>query len=162
MSAAAFLAAAVCVIAGYRAARRLDEREKEIGVWEEKLIRLEGELRLGGEALPALLRRGSAGEKDVLGALADRMEQHPAADAEGLLPSLPWPASLSPEEREALTECLRGLFSPEKEGQLRAVRRARGQWARFGLKCRESREKNAALYRKLGWLAGAAAFILLC
>lgn len=163
MSAAvACLAAAACVAAGYRAARRLDEKAKEIEAWEEKLIRLENELRMGGAALPAMLRRGSAGEQDILSALADQMEKNPAADAEGLLLSLPWPVSLSPEERKALAECLRGLFSPEKEGQIRAVRRARGQWARFAQKCRESREKNAALYRKLGWLAGAAAFILLC
>ncbi|MCR4885442.1 MAG: stage III sporulation protein AB [Clostridiales bacterium] len=86
----------------------------------------------------------------------------PAADGEEAIRALPWPAAFSPEEKAALTECLLGLFSPEKESQLRALQRAGEQWRRFSLATRESREKNAALYRKLGWLAGAAVFILLC
>ena len=175
--AAACIAAAACVLAGCGAARRLAEREKTLSAWEEKLIRMESEARRGGAALPALLREGSAGEADALRALADRLEADPAADAEEAIRALPWPAAFSPEEKAALTECLPGLFAPEKESQLRALQRAGEQWRRFALAARESREKNAALYRKLGysridnyppydrklgWLAGAAVFILLC
>ena len=160
--AAACIGAAACILAGGGAARRLAEREKTLSAWEEKLIRMEGEARRGGAALPALLREGSAGEKDALRALADRLEAEPAADGEAAIRALPWPAAFSPEEKAALTECLRGLFSPEQESQLRALQRAGEQWRRFTLAARENREKNAALYRKLGWLAGAAVFILLC
>ena len=80
----------------------------------------------------------------------------------GEISALPWDALLSPAERETLSACLRSLFSPTLTQQAQALSAARDQWAVFLRLCREKREKDGKLYVSLGWLGGAAAFILLC
>lgn len=157
----AVLAGAACVGWGSGAARQLDGREKELRAWEEALSRLEGALAGGGEELPFLLRRGAGGQIFPLYALAEQLERDPARPAEALLSDFPADPLLTAEEKETLRACVRALFSPDLPAQARTVARCREDWAVFRRRAEEKKEKNARLYRNLGWLGGAAVFILL-
>ena len=94
--------------------------------------------------------------------LIRRLEATPAASPDTLTGVLPWDELLSPAERETLSTCIRGLFSPTLTQQAQALAAARDQWAAYLRRCREKRERDGRLYVSLGWLGGAAAFILLC
>lgn len=155
----AALAAAACVALGMGASRRLSLREKILSQWDAALLRMKGALDRG-ESLNHVLREGK-GEPTV-DALSQRMAESPALPPEQLLRDLPWNDALSSPEREALGECLLALFSPSLSQQAEALAYARAQWSPFPLKARAAREKDGKLYVSLGWLAGAALFILLC
>jgi len=153
---------AACAAAGHLAARYLIARDRRLAVWEEALLRMEGELRRGGAELPALLRRSAGESLPALAALADRLSADPAAAPEKLLAALPGEPLLQREEEAALRQCLTALFTPDLDRQRRALSMALEQWALFRGKAREAKDKNARLYRSLGWLSGAALMILLC
>ena len=159
---ASLLAAAACVALGTLAANRLTAREKALNAWEGALLRLEAVLAQGGGEVPALLRRAAGESVPLLLEAAQAMENTPALSPESMLDSLSWGTLLTPAEQDALRECLLGLFSPSPEMQRRAVAYAREQWALFRRLGREAAEKNTRLYQGLGWLAGAAVFILMC
>ncbi len=157
----ALAAGVVCAGAGHGSARYLSAREERLAAWETGLSCLEGMLRRGGGELPGMLRR--AGEKlPALLMLADRLEQCPAAPPERLTEGLPRDPLLEEKEMEALLSCLPALFSPDGESQLSAVSRSWEEAARLRTAAREGKEKNSRLYLRLGYLAGAAAFIMLC
>ena len=94
--------------------------------------------------------------------LVQHNRMNTAAPPEALLKGLPWHPLLLPEEKDILLNALAGLFSSSLEGQAQALAYARAQWAVCRQAGRADREKNAGLYTALGWLGGAAAFILLC
>ena len=155
----AALAAAACVALGSGASRRLTLRQQALNRWNGALLRMEGALRRGGDVKRAL--KEGAGEP-ALDALAQRMEENPALPPDSLLQSLPWDALLSASERDVLKDCLLKLFSPYLDQQTEALNYARSQWTPLVRKARAEREKDGKLYVSLGWLAGAALFILLC
>ena len=158
----ALLAAGCCVALGGRAARRLEQREKLLNAWDGALMRMEGAVTHSGEGLKDVLRRGVGQGTEMLSALARDLQRTPAADPEALIAALPWDERMTEMERDTLRECLLSLFSPSLEQQARAIAYCREQWAVFRRKGRETRERDGRLYAGLGWLAGAAAFILLC
>ena len=158
----ALLAAAACVALGALAANRLSLREKMLDAWDGALLRMEGAAARGGSPLPQILRQGAGGRVPLLREAADRLEKEPALSPAALLPLLRWDGLMTPAEKGALEECLLSLFSPNPEAQIRALSYAREQWALFRRVGREAREKNARLYASLGWLSGAALFILMC
>lgn len=158
----ALLGACGCIALGMAAAARLSAREKQLNAWEAALQHMEGEIQRGGAGLPRLFREAGAGQLPPLEQAAEIMETEPALSPEAMLSGLSWDPFLTETERETLEECLKGLFSPEPEAQLRSIGRAREQWAHFRQLSRECMERNTRLYTSLGWLAGAMVFILIC
>ena len=155
-------AAGACVALGVLSARRLARREEMLAAWEGALIRLEGAVIHSGGGLRDALRRSAGKHTGILEELAQRMEEAPAAAPDALIGALAWDPLLTPPEREALSECLFSLFSPSPDGQARGIAYARDRWAAFRRAGREALEKNNRLYISLGWLGGAALFILMC
>lgn len=158
----ALLAAAACIALGLLAAGRLSARERALNAWEGALRRMEGAVAQGGQGVAQVLRRGAGDNVPMLQEAAGLLEKEPALAPEALISRLAWDPLLTPAERDVLREGLAGLFSPSPELQLRALGYAREQWALFLRLGREALEKNARLYASLGWLAGAAVFILMC
>ena len=143
----ALAAAGGCAAVGMGASRRLAKRCALLTAWDGALLRMEGAVTHSGAGLIDVLKQGAVEGNAVLDELILRMGKSPAASPEALTDSLPWDELLSPDERETLSVCLRGLFT---------------QWAVHLRRCREKREQDGKLYVSLGWLGGAAAFILLC
>ena len=158
----ALAAAGACAALGMGASRKLAQREALLTAWDGALLRMEGAVTHSGAGLMAVLKRGAGEDNPVLEELIRRLSQSPAASPEELTAALPWDELLSPDERETLTACLRGLFCPTLTQQAQALAAARDQWAVLLRRCREKREQDGKLYVSLGWLGGAAAFILLC
>lgn len=158
----AMAAAGACVFLGWRSQRRLLTREETLGAWAAAFSRMEGAVLHTGDSLPELMRRGGGERIRALKELADRIGETPAAPVEELLRDLAWDESLTEEEKETGLECLSGLFSSTRDQQARALRDAREAWRRYVLSAREARERNGKMYLSLGWLAGAALFILIC
>ena len=158
----ALTAAGACAVLGMNASRNLTQREAVLTAWDGALSRMEGAVNHSGAGLMDVLKQGAAEENTVLHALIRRMLSSPAASPEALTNGLPWDEPLFSEERETLAACLRGLFSPTLAQQAQALSDARNQWTAYLRRCREKREKDGRLYVSLGWLGGAAAFILLC
>lgn len=158
----AFLGAAACIALGMLAADRLSQRERLLNAWEGALQRMEAAISLGGLNLPGVLRKGAGENVPLLSRAAALLEEQPALSHQALLSRLDWTGLLTPAERETLQECLTGLFAPAPQMQLQALQYAREQWALFRRIGREAQENNARLYASLGWLAGAAVFILMC
>ena len=158
----ALAAAGGCAALGMNASRKLAQREALLTRWDGALLRMEGAVTHSGAGLIDVLRQGAGEGNAVLEELIRRLLASPAASQETLTEALPWDELLSPAEQETLSACLRGLFSPTLTQQAQALAAARDQWAVLLRRCREKREQDGKLYVSLGWLAGAAAFILLC
>ena len=158
----ALLAAGACVALGYLAAGRLAARENLLNAWEEALMRMETALSRVPDGLPALLRAGAGDQVSALNELAEAIERSPAGEPRALVESLSWDPLLTGPEKDALAQCLISLFSPLPQRQARALSYAREQFSLFRRAGREAREKSGKLYGGLGWMAGAALFILFC
>ena len=155
-------AAGACAALGMNASRRLSKRCALLTAWDGALLRMEGAVTHSGAGLIDVLKQGAGEENVVLQELIRRMETSPAASPETLTGALPWDELLTPDEQETLSACLRGLFRPTLTQQAQSLSAARDQWAVLLRRCRGKRERDGKLYVSLGWLGGAAAFILLC
>ena len=109
--------------------------------------------------LPELMRFAS---HPLLETGARLLTENPAATFARFWEALPPAPLLTSEETQAVYEGLSGLFLPAAALQRQAARQATEQMGRFYRDGREQRLRNERLYRNLGCLAGAAAFILLC
>ncbi len=157
----AFAAAGACAALGMSASRRLARREALLAFWDGALLRMEGAVTHSGAGLADVLRQGAGEKCPALEELIRRLLASPAASPDAMTDALPWDELLSPAERDTLSACLRGLFSPTLNQQAQAIEAARDEWAVHLRRSREKRERDGRLYVSLGWLAGAAAFILL-
>lgn len=155
----ALTAAAACVILGLLAAQRLRQREEALRAWKVAFERLEAGAARGGMTLPELMRFAS---HPLLETGARLLTENPAATFARFWEALPPAPLLTSEETQAVYEGLSGLFLPAAALQRQAARQATEQMGRFYRAGREQRLRNERLYRNLGCLAGAAAFILLC
>ncbi len=162
MIALALLGAGACVALGMSAANRLNLREAGLQTWENALLRMDAAVNNSAAPLVEVLRRGAADNLPVLLELISRLETRPASSASELLDRLPWEDTLLPAEKETINDCLTALFSPSLQTQSQALAYAQSQWRMYRQSCREARDKNVRLYTSLGWLGGAAVFILLC
>lgn len=163
MIALALLGASACVALGMSAANRLNLREAVLQAWESALLRMDAAVNHSAAPLEEVLRRGAADDNlPVLTELLSRLETLPASSASELLDRLPWEDTLLPAEKETINDCLTALFSPSLQTQSQVLAYAQSQWRMYRQSCREARDKNARLYTSLGWLGGAAIFILLC
>ena len=162
MIASALLGAGACVALGMSAANRLNLREAGLQTWENALLRMDAAVNNSAAPLVEVLRRGAADNLPVLLELISRLETRPASSASELLDRLPWEDTLLPAEKETINDCLTALFSPSLQTQSQALAYAKSQWRMYRQSCREARDKNVRLYTSLGWLGGAAVFILLC
>ena len=159
----AFLGAGACVALGMSAANRLNRREAVLQAWESALLRMDAAVNHSAAPLEDVLGRGTGDDNlPVLTALMQRMKSMPASSVAELLDGLPWEDTLLPAEQETVKDCLTALFSPSLQTQSQALAYAQSQWRVYRQSCRETRDKNARLYTSLGWLGGAAIFILLC
>lgn len=162
MIALALFGAGACVALGMGAANRLKQRETVLQAWDQALQRMDAAVNHSAAPLDEALRRGAAEEIPALLELRRRLKETPAASTEELLADLPWEESLSSIERDTLMDCLARLFSTSLQEQAQALAYARSQWTEYRKASRDAREKNSRLYTSLGWLGGAAVFILLC
>lgn len=163
MIALALLGAGACVALGMSAANRLNRREAVLQAWESALLRMDAAVNHSAAPLNEVLRRGAADDNlPVLTELLSRLETLPASSASELLDRLPWEDTLLPAEKETINDSLTALFSPSLQTQSQALAYTQSQWRVYRQSCREARDKNARLYTSLGWLGGAAVFILLC
>ena len=162
MIALALLGASACVALGMSAANRLNRREEALQVWENALLRMDAAVNHNAAPLEEVLRRGAGDNLPVLLELISRLETRPASSVSELLDGLSWEDTLLPAEKETIKDCLIALFSPSLQTQSQVLAYAQSQWRMYRQSCREAREKNARLYTSLGWLGGAAVFILLC
>ena len=158
----AALAAAVCVGGGLLSAQRLAARLRAMENWERALMHMRCALETEAAALPALLAAGAAQGPAALSGLKKLLDTAPAQEPSLLLAALPHDPLLTEPEAAALRACLSGLFAPTPAAQLQALTYAQAQWARFCQDARERQKRSGRLYPQLGWLAGAAVFILLC
>ncbi len=157
----ALISAAACGCLGVLFSRRAAERYRLARAWEAALERMESAV-LAGESLQRILLTGSGGQIPLLGSAAETLRRQPALTVEAWLAALPREPLLQQEEYDLLAACLRGLFSPHMESQMRALRFCRERWQAVVRRCGEESEKNGRLYGRLGWLGGAALFILMC
>ena len=162
MIALAVLGAISCVALGMSAANRLNRRDEALQTWEGTFLRMDAAVNHSAAALEEVLQKGAAEDLPVLKELIRRLETTPAASISDLLKDLPWDDTLLPTERDTIKDCLTSLFSPSLQTQSQALAYAQAQWWLYRQACREARDKNARLYTSLGWLGGAAMFILLC
>ena len=163
MIALAVLGAVACVALGINAAGRLNRREAALRAWENALLRMDAAVNHSAAPLEEVLRRGAADDNlPVLTALMQRLNTMPASSAAELLDGLPWEDTLLPPELGTLKDCLSSLFSPSLQTQSQALAYVQSECRMYRQSCCEAREKNARLYISLGWLGGAAVFILLC
>ena len=163
MIALAVLGAVACVALGINAAGRLNRREAALRAWENALLRMDAAVNHSAAPLEEVLRRGAADDNlPVLTELLQRLNTMPASSAAELLDGLPWEDTLLPPELGTLKDCLSSLFSPSLQTQSQALAYAQSECRMYRQSCCEAREKNARLYISLGWLGGAAVFILLC
>ena len=163
MIALALLGAGACVALGMSAANRLNRREAILQAGESALLRMDAAVNNSAAPLNEVLRRGAADDNlPVLTELLSRLETLPASSASELLDRLPWEDTLLPAEKETIKDCLIALFSPSLQTQSQVLAYAQSQWRMYRQSCREARDKNVRLYTSLGWLGGAAVFILLC
>ena len=163
MIALAVLGAGACVALGINAAGRLNRREAALRAWEKALLRMDAAVNHSAVPLEEVLRRGAADDNlPVLTGLMQRLNTMPASSAAELLDGLPWEDTLLPPELGTLKDCLSALFTPSLQTQSQALAYAQSECRMYRQSCCEAREKNARLYISLGWLGGAAVFILLC
>jgi len=101
------------------------------------------------------------GERDSLKKAALLLQEHPGLSGKEVSARLIREKSLTESEWQVICQLIQGLFAPDREGQSAAIRCARDQLTRFSALAREAAEKNIRLYQSLGWLSGAAVFILL-
>jgi len=155
----AVIGAICCIALGMLSGKRIKDRENCLSEWERALMHMEGALQAGGMAVPELMEAGGSA---ILMLTAEKLRENPALTPEQLFSLLPAQAPLTAPEREVISALFSGIFAPDRERQLRAVSYARQQMARHASLYREAAEKNIRLYQSLGWLSGAAAFILMC
>lgn len=157
----ALMAAVSCAALGGVFARRIRAREEILVAWDGALQRMESAVSRGCE-LSEVLAEGAGRQVPLLAEAEKQLRLRPAASPREAAAALPWEDCLLPEEREILTACLEGLFSPVPQTQLLSLRLARSQWRTPVQSARESRRKYGRLCVRLGCLAGAALFILIC
>ncbi len=157
----AVLAAGLCGLIGILAAGRLQKRENSLMHWQEALVRMENAITHGQLPLPDVLMAG--GERvELLNDLAKHLQAEPVIGLMALWRSVEPDDLLTEPEWALLTGCMEGLSATSLEMQRTAVHYAREQWVQYLTAGRMARERNARLYQSLGWLCGAALFILLC
>lgn len=155
----ALLGAVCCIVLGRIASNAIRAREKCLDGWRQALIRMESAVNQGGLPLTELMQ---AGNVPCLLQAAQALEENPALSPDELLEILPMDGCLTLPEWEMATAMIKGLFSPDRQRQLQSIRHAKEQLDHAFLLYREAAERNIRLYQGLGWLSGAAAFILLC
>lgn len=155
----ALIGALCCIMLGRKAAVTIREREKCLDQWHQAMIRMESTIEGGGLPLPGLLEAGGI---PWLAQAAKLLRENPALSPAEMLAAFPPEAHFTLPEREVIDDLIIGLFSPDRQRQLQAVRHGEEQWRYFLQRYRMKAEKNIRLYQSLGWLSGAAAFILLC
>lgn len=158
----ALLAAIACVWLGMLASRRLQEREKLLQSWETALQKMEGAIAHHPASLPDLFRRSAGEYLPWLTDAARLLEAEPALSPQTFFARLPAFPLLTAPETETILEGLTGLFAPDPRLQLQSLARAREQLIHFHRLNQEATVKNGQLYWHLGFLSGAALFILIC
>ena len=154
-------AAAACAALGGRAAGRLARRAQALSQWDKALRLIAGAVQYRRATALEAVRQGTGAEKTTLPALAERMRADPGKTPEALVQNLPWHAQADQETRQAVSAFLLALFLPTLPQQEQAMRLAKVPFDRLLKDARNAKEKYGRLAVSLGWLAGAAVFILL-
>ncbi len=155
----ALTASVACAALGTLYSRRLRDRDTLVRRWGEALESMESAVLRGCDLVQVLL---SFRESVFLKQAAARLDACPTESPAEWAAALPWEEGLLPRERETLAQCLRGLTAPNQDMQLLSLRSARRQWQDVMKESRRAKDAWGTLAVKLGWLSGAALFILMC
>ncbi|MBR6186522.1 MAG: hypothetical protein IKQ41_09710 [Clostridia bacterium] len=155
-------AAASCAALGAHFSRRLSRRLEALSQWDKALSALEGAVRYQEMSALQAIDRGAREEGLTLPALSERMRARPCQSSAALLDGLPWHPLLPKEAQAALADCLLSLFEPTLPQQARGIALAKPPFTRCLRSAQAARDAYGRLYISLGWMAGAALFILLC
>ena len=153
-------AAGACVLMGLSRAARLQAREKALEEWAEAMARMESAVTHFSPPIADILREGAVCAP-ALGALDRLLAASPARPLDELWQETPRDETIKETEWAALGECLRGLQETTAARQREAIRRAREKWTPLVVSARKARERGVRMYCSLGWLGGAAVFILM-
>ena len=156
----ALCAFAACAVAGAARAARLRDREARLESWDAALRRMKAAAETGALPLPRILR--SAGGNATLLTGAEMLEKDPGMEPDAWLAALPKEEKLPPDIRALLREALLSLFDYPARRQAQGLEKCIAELAPLRRREKEKNEKGAALALRLGVLAGAALFILLC
>lgn len=151
--------AGCCMALGLQQAGRAEKRGDDMESWERAMLKMAGAIEAGGRGLPEILE---ASEIPQLQAGAQLLRQQPALSPEQWAEHLPRDEWLKPAEWALLRQGLMGLFAPLPAQQLREMAYARKRFTPLSAQAREEAGRRGKLYRALGWLGGAAVFILIC
>ena len=156
----AFLCLIACGAIGTLSGSRVSRRLSAAARWDGILYRMEASAARGHPIAEILL---SAAEKEDQALLqsARLLQKTPAISQEAWLAAFMWDDLLTPKERSILRGGLAALFSPSREEQTKGLREARRQWNTVLSACEKDGQRLGRLYRQLGWLGGAALFILM-
>lgn len=153
-------AAGACVLLGLCRASRLMSREKALEGWADAMARMESAVTHFSPPISDILREGAACAP-ALAAVGKLMEAAPARPLDELWRELPCDDAIRDAEWAMLGDCLRGLQETTVARQREAIRRTREKWSPLLLSARKARERGVRAYCSLGWLGGAAVFILM-
>ncbi len=153
-------AAGACVLMGLCRAARLQAREKTLEEWGEAMARMESLVTHFSPPIPEILHEGGACAP-TLHTLETQYALAPAQGLKQLWRALPREAPLKDEEWALLGDCVGGLGETTATRQKEALRRAREKWSPLMVSARKARERGVKMYCSLGWLGGAAVFILM-
>lgn len=156
----AFLSLIACGALGMLSSRSVSRRMEAAAQWNAALGRMEAAAARGNSLMDILLA-GADGEENGLAKSAAYLREHPAASREEWLSVFPWDSLLRPKETAILRTGLSALFSPSRDEQAQGLLEARNQWRKVLADCEKDGQSRCRLYRQLGWLGGAALFILM-
>lgn len=155
-------AALSCAALGTLSSRRLSRRVDALSQWDKALLAMEGSVKYRQVSAREAVEQGAREEGVTLPALAERMRTRPGQTPGALLDGLPWHPLLPPEAKAALSDWLFALFLPTLPQQEQGMALARALFDRSVQDSQAAQKSYGKLSVSLGWLAGAALFILLC
>lgn len=155
-------AAAACAALGTLASGCLSRRLDALSQWDKALARMDGAVRHRQASALEAVSQGAQEETVTLPALLEKARNTPGQTPAVLLRELPWHPLLPKDAKAALTDWLLSLFLPTAAQQTQGMALAQLPFSRCLNDARAAKERCGRLYVSLGWLAGAALFILLC
>lgn len=156
----AVMAGLLCAAAGVRRAGNIKRTAARLRRWTEALEHLTLILEEGTSTLPEALERAatdSAAPDALLRALAQGLRQQPLAS----LPDLYAACAQPGPERDTLARLMARLGRGSLDMRCQAARQAAEELALMARQSRENAEKDAAMWRSLGFIGGACLTLML-
>ena len=156
----AVMAGMLCALAGWRHAAALRASAARLHRWTEVLEHLALILSEGTSTLPEAFERAATsplGPDELLLSLAADLRRQPLTP----LPSLYAAHALPGPEHDALVRLMNRLGRGSLEMRCQAVSQTAEELALLARQSRESADRDAAMWRNLGFIGGACLTLML-